>query len=795
MKILLIEDDDMTRELLSAKLSAARYAVEQAGDGELGLELALLWPYDLILLDLQIPKLDGLSVCRQLRERGNATPILMLTAHDAEEDIVTGLDSGADDYVTKPFDMNQVLARIRALLRRGAMGSGQLPSLCWGQLSLNPATADVKYGDQVIALTPKEYSLLELFLRNPQRVFSRSTILDHLWTMDDYPTEGAVTNLVKDLRNRLKRSGVNETVIQTVYGLGYRLNNDTSLAEAEDTSPPTAEAEGDSQASQNLASITARFQSSIQQRVRVLEEVTRALQAGGVAASKRALAREEAHRLAGGLGTFGYEEGSVLARQIEHLLGEDTPLNDGTVTKLSQTLLALKQTLVEETSSISTTTETSPAGQKRLIAINLPNEVVLSLNALGANQDWDVQVFSTVEKALQEYQSAADVVLLGLNSTSREAKKFLPLGELKRHWPEVPIVVISSQETLAERVQAVRFGAERYLVFPVVPEKLLEILTDLIALSEASEAHIMVVDDDSEVSAKIVESLTPWGLQVTTLADSNQFWEVLRQTNPDLLILERDMPTFSGVDLCQVVRKDSQYGELPILMMTSYPNQLSVQQVFELGCDDLINKPIIIPELITRVLSRIERSRLRQQLDRMRQQQAVYWQRQEQFDPITRLANARYFDRFLQQQWERHQQDQAPISLILCAPDGFADYQQTYGRQASEQLLRQIGQILQSTINPNIDLAAHYSDEAFSIVLPNTNLDGALRVASRIQQAIAKGGNIASKAKSKSISLSLGIGGTTPVANQVCDDLLKTADQALKASRERGGNTFCLYPI
>jgi diguanylate cyclase (GGDEF)-like protein len=795
MKILLIEDDDMTRELLSAKLSAARYAVEQAGDGELGLELALLWPYDLILLDLQIPKLDGLSVCRQLRERGNATPILMLTAHDAEEDIVTGLDSGADDYVTKPFDMNQVLARIRALLRRGAMGSGQLPSLCWGQLSLNPATADVKYGDQVIALTPKEYSLLELFLRNPQRVFSRSTILDHLWTMDDYPTEGAVTNLVKDLRNRLKRSGVNETVIQTVYGLGYRLNNDTSLAEAGDTSSPTAEAEGDSQASQNLASITARFQSSIQQRVRVLEEVTRALQAGGVAASKRALAREEAHRLAGGLGTFGYEEGSVLARQIEHLLGEDTPLNDGTVTKLSQTLLALKQTLVEETSSISTTTETSPAGQKRLIAINLPNEVVLSLNALGANQDWDVQVFSTVEKALQEYQSAADVVLLGLNSTSREAKKFLPLGELKRHWPEVPIVVISSQETLAERVQAVRFGAERYLVFPVVPEKLLEILTDLIALSEASEAHIMVVDDDSEVSAKIVESLTPWGLQVTTLADSNQFWEVLRQTNPDLLILERDMPTFSGVDLCQVVRKDSQYGELPILMMTSYPNQLSVQQVFELGCDDLINKPIIIPELITRVLSRIERSRLRQQLDRMRQQQAVYWQRQEQFDPITRLANARYFDRFLQQQWERHQQDQAPISLILCAPDGFADYQQTYGRQASEQLLRQIGQILQSTINPNIDLAAHYSDEAFSIVLPNTNLDGALRVASRIQQAIAKGGNIASKAKSKSISLSLGIGGTTPVANQVCDDLLKTADQALKASRERGGNTFCLYPI
>ena len=178
----------------------------------------------------------------------------------------------------------------------------------------------------------------------------------------------------------------------------------------------------------------------------------------------------------------------------------------------------------------------------------------------------------------------------------------------------------------------------------------------------------MVVDTDPEICAQIVESLTPWGLQVTTLEESNQFWEVLRQTNPDLLILERDMPTFSGVDLCQVVRKDSQYGDLPILMMTSYPNKLSVQQVFELGCDDLISKPIIIPELITRVLSRIERSRLRQQLGRMRQQQVVYWQRQEQVDPITLIANARYFDRFLQQQWERHKQDRAPISLILLRP-------------------------------------------------------------------------------------------------------------------------------
>ena len=186
----------------------------------------------------------------------------------------------ADDYVTKPFEVNQVLARIRALLRRGTMANSQGPALIWGKLTLDPATTEVKYGDHIITLTPKEYSLLELFLRNPQRVFSRSTILDHLWTVDDYPTEGAVTNLVKDLRNRLKRSGVTEGMIQTVYGLGYRLKNDALEAD-ETPSEPDPQPGSSPQSTQNLASITARFQNSIQQRIGVLEDVIRALQARG----------------------------------------------------------------------------------------------------------------------------------------------------------------------------------------------------------------------------------------------------------------------------------------------------------------------------------------------------------------------------------------------------------------------------------------------------------------------------------------------------------------------------------
>ena len=234
MKILLVEDDPATRQLLALHLTAARYTVEQATDGQIALALALDWNYDLIILDLNLPHLDGLSLCRHLRRRGTTTPILILTAKTGDEHIITGLDAGADDYVTKPFEVQSVMARVRALLRRGVVAT-EIPSLVWGRMQIDPGLAQVTYDGAVVPLTPKEYSLLELFLRHPHRVFSRSNILDHLWTIDDSPTEGAVTNLVKDLRNRLKRSGIAETVIQTVYGLGYRLGDPTEPIEGADS--------------------------------------------------------------------------------------------------------------------------------------------------------------------------------------------------------------------------------------------------------------------------------------------------------------------------------------------------------------------------------------------------------------------------------------------------------------------------------------------------------------------------------------------------------------------------------
>jgi DNA-binding response OmpR family regulator len=221
MRILLVEDDERIAIALSETLRDRQYLVDVATDGEAGWELIEVIPYDLILLDVMLPKLDGIGLCQRLRRARYMTPVLLLTARDTSNDKVIGLDAGADDYVVKPFDLAELTARIRALLRRGNVSLP--PVLEWGQLCLDPNSCEVSYAGHRLHLTPKEYKILELFLRNSRRVLSRSAILDHLWSYEDPPGQEAVKVHIKDLRKKLKIVGAPPDFIETVYGLGYRL--------------------------------------------------------------------------------------------------------------------------------------------------------------------------------------------------------------------------------------------------------------------------------------------------------------------------------------------------------------------------------------------------------------------------------------------------------------------------------------------------------------------------------------------------------------------------------------------
>ncbi|MFG1699416.1 response regulator transcription factor [Nonomuraea sp. NPDC049309] len=225
-RLLVVDDEPALREALQSSLEFEGYKVATADDGQQALDALAAEAYDAVLLDVMMPRLDGLTACRRLRSAGNHVPILMLTARDAVGDRVSGLDAGADDYLVKPFELDELLARVRALLRRGAL-SASAPEgdvLAYGDLRMDPATREVTRGERRLDLTRTEYLLMELFLSHPRQVLTRDQILSEVWGFDFEPTSNSLDVYVMYLRRKTEAGG-EPRVIHTVRGVGYVLRN------------------------------------------------------------------------------------------------------------------------------------------------------------------------------------------------------------------------------------------------------------------------------------------------------------------------------------------------------------------------------------------------------------------------------------------------------------------------------------------------------------------------------------------------------------------------------------------
>jgi DNA-binding response OmpR family regulator len=220
MRILLVEDDADLAQFIRKGLKEEQYAVDVATDGEEGLELALHNAYDLLILDIGLPKLDGLALCRRIRDKGNMTPVLLLTARNTVEDKVSGFDTGADQFLPKPFAFVELLAQILALLRRGS--AQQIVQLQVADLRLDPASHRVWRAGKEIALTNKEYALLEFLLRNKNRVLTRTAIIEHVWDISYDPMTNIVDAHIRALRAKIDRD-FSPPLIATVRGAGYML--------------------------------------------------------------------------------------------------------------------------------------------------------------------------------------------------------------------------------------------------------------------------------------------------------------------------------------------------------------------------------------------------------------------------------------------------------------------------------------------------------------------------------------------------------------------------------------------
>lgn len=222
MKILVVEDEHIIATSLKKGLEQEHYTVDLAFDGQEGFDLASGEDYDLLILDLMLPKMDGLEICRQLRSEQNNVPILILTAKSQTEDKIKGLNSGADDYLTKPFAFEELLARIRALSRRPKSATAEIITV--GDLSLNLSTYEVIRNKKPISLSKKEYSLLECLMRHADKILNKDQLIQHVWSYESDILPNTVEVYIRNLRQKIDKP-FNKKLIKTIRGFGYKLSN------------------------------------------------------------------------------------------------------------------------------------------------------------------------------------------------------------------------------------------------------------------------------------------------------------------------------------------------------------------------------------------------------------------------------------------------------------------------------------------------------------------------------------------------------------------------------------------
>ncbi|BAY40589.1 multi-component transcriptional regulator [Nostoc sp. NIES-2111] len=715
MRILLVEDDELIGELLVKSLTSQHYTVDFAKDGQEGWDLAELYTYDLILLDLILPKLDGISFCRRLRAAGNQTPILLLTAQDTSTIKVTGLDAGADDYMAKPFDFQELLARIRALLRRG--GSVLPPLLEWNNLRLDPSTCEVTCDGKLLHLTPKEYGLLELFLRNSHRIFSCSSLIDHLWSFEEPPTEDTVRSHIKGLRQKLKASGIAGDPIDTVYGIGYRLKPVQVIDKEElTTEKVTADAGVANRVENGVTKIWGEVVEKIEERVAVIEQASSKLLLNKASEEIRSKAKLEAHKLAGSLGMFGSDEGSRLAQEIESLLDNGKALKPAAKKHLGQVVGALRQELQNLKSgsqSAPLPVESVADDRPLLLIIDQDQKFVQELVRESKQQGLRVE---TAPDAIASRQLIAknspNFVLLDLSTTDHPDNSLNLLAELSNRTPPIPVVVLTTEDSLLNRVKVAHLGGRGILLKPVTPSQVLETVNQTLQQFQAAEARVMIVDDDPQILTALQALLSPWGIKVYTLDNPQRFLAAMQYAKPELLIIDMEMAGISGMELCQIARKEPQWTSLPILFLTTHNDTATRHQIFAAGADDYINKPIVEPELLARILNRLERTRWLRSL--------------AEIDTLTFVANRRKSTQELNKhlQWsEAHQQ---PFSFAILELDYLKQINYTYGHAVGDRVLSRLGEMLKQSFHSQ-DVVGRWGGTEFVVGMPGMTKPEAVR--------------------------------------------------------------------
>ncbi|BAY85248.1 response regulator receiver modulated diguanylate cyclase [Calothrix parasitica NIES-267] len=688
MKILLINDDEQFTNELKANLKQHRYIVDAAVDGQEGWEFVEAQEYDLIVLDVILPKLDGITFCSRLRAKGWQVLVMFLTQRAASEDKIRGLDAGADDYVVKPVPLAELTARIRALLRRKATTLSTV--LEWGNLSLEAKTGEVKYAGILLNLTKKEYALVELFMQDAQKIYSQSSILNQLWTFEDEPpTRDAIRTLIKRLRQKLKAAKAPD-IIETVFGVGYRLNPAFKKASSTDNNS-------------NLSKKLVRSNvSSTSQNIESANQTT---------------------------------------------------------------LVQNKQTRVD-----------SDKPQTRLLIVDEDKEFIDTLVELATERGFQTAIAPNSKLARDSIQRIRpDVILLDI-SVDKGENKFVFLEEMSKQQPPIPVLVFTKQELSTDRVALARRKSQGFFHKPISSNRVLEIISQTIKPAKRTEAKVMLVDDDRMVLRLVKTLLEPWGIKVNILSNSLQFWDELESVKPDLLILDVQMPNIDGIELCQLLRNDSRWAWLPIIFLTGQRDGETIQQVFSAGADDFINKPVVAPELITRIFNRLERNRL--------------LRKQAEINPLTGLVNRQRATQDLEKLLRLANQYQQCFCFAIIKIDNLDKINHNYGHGFGDKMLRCLASLLQKELRSE-DIVSSWNGGEFLVGMYGISRGYGIEWLAEILEILR---STEFEINEQIVNLTFSAGVTQyPLDGRDIKTLYRSAASTMEKAKESGGN--CIVPF
>ena len=559
MKVLVVEDDAGLADLLVQSLQDSHYQVELAADGDDGLALTEAFDYDLVLLDLNLPKLDGISFCRQLRARGGDVPVLLMTAEDRAESKIAGLDAGADDYVTKPLDIGELLARMRALLRRGRVETS--PLLEWGPISLDPRSCEVFNNGSRLELTNKEYNLLQLFLRYPNRILSIDYLIEHLWTHDKIPTDNGVRTQIKGLRRKLRSAGVQD-IIETVYGLGYRLCQAPFTTTS--NQPVSALEKSVEQAAQSQVTERSRKEQFPEKSLLKKLSVTKSERVG-----KKTVEEETIERLE--------------AAWKKHQNRYHTLINtlEDCVSDLVE-LLQQSETLAE-----ALTEQAALIERSQTIAHTLKG----TLGSFGFTQA--AHFAENIEQYLIDAQN--------INAQSISASPDDAHTSVLQIWQQLPTLIQRLREALNQPIETSmrEASALERSHSPVSP----------VALSSSHYYRWLVIDSDQHFIDQLVLSAPVWNIQTAVAYSAQQADLIATQSTPDVVLIDPTCLETAKQKHSLLHKFKEQWPDLPVVVLSA-SNQLSDRiDILRTGTNCLfLQKPIDAQQLIEIVNQRVEKT-------------------------------------------------------------------------------------------------------------------------------------------------------------------------------------------